>query len=43
MIVGGLPPQVRERFGIRGPASLKWYPAARAGWLREQGRAPARF
>lgn len=25
------------------PASLRWYPVARKGWLREQGRAPARF
>jgi uncharacterized protein (DUF2236 family) len=25
------------------PASFKWYPAARKGWLRERGRVPARF
>ncbi|WP_193044422.1 oxygenase MpaB family protein [Mycolicibacterium baixiangningiae] len=25
------------------PASFTWYPAARAGWLREQGRVPTRF
>ncbi|WP_006244352.1 oxygenase MpaB family protein [Mycolicibacterium tusciae] len=25
------------------PASLKWYPAARKGWLREQGRVPRSF
>lgn len=25
------------------PASLKWYPAARKGWLRERGRMPSRF
>jgi uncharacterized protein (DUF2236 family) len=36
------------RAGIRAswacvPASLKWYPAARKGWLREQGRVPRRF
>jgi uncharacterized protein (DUF2236 family) len=36
------------RAGIRAgwpavPASLKWYPAARKGWLRERGRVPRRF
>jgi uncharacterized protein (DUF2236 family) len=36
------------RAGIRAgwtyvPASLKWYPAARKGWLREQGRVPRRL
>ncbi len=25
------------------PASFKWYPAARKGWLRERGRLPVRF
>ncbi|EJZ07604.1 oxygenase MpaB family protein [Mycolicibacterium vaccae] len=25
------------------PASFKWYPAARKGWLRELGRTPSRF
>jgi uncharacterized protein (DUF2236 family) len=25
------------------PASFTWYPAARNGWLREQGRVPNRF
>ncbi len=25
------------------PASVKWYPAARKGWLREHGSVPARF
>lgn len=36
------------RAGIRAgwpyvPASLKWYPAARKGWIRERGRVPGRF
>ena len=36
------------RAGIRAgwayvPASLRWYPAARKGWLREQNRVPSRF
>jgi len=36
------------RAGVRAgwtyvPASLKWYPAARKGWLREQGSVPRRF
>jgi uncharacterized protein (DUF2236 family) len=35
------------RAGVRAtwrfvPASLKWYPAAREGWLRETGRVPRR-
>ncbi|MGV0872142.1 hypothetical protein [Mycolicibacterium sp. XJ879] len=25
------------------PASFRWYPAARKGWLRERGRIPARL
>ncbi|MBO0677954.1 DUF2236 domain-containing protein [Mycolicibacterium sp. S2-37] len=65
VIFGGLPPAVRDRFGIRWsraddrryrairaavrtawpyvPAALKWYPAARKGWLRESGHVPGRF
>jgi uncharacterized protein (DUF2236 family) len=65
VIFGGLPPLVRQRFGIRWtgtdehsyrsiragvratwqylPASMKWYPAARKGWLREYGRVPRRI
>ncbi|WP_197378243.1 oxygenase MpaB family protein [Mycolicibacterium mengxianglii] len=65
VIFGGLPPLVRERFGIRWtlvdegayrairrsisstwamvPPSLKWYPAAQKGWLRERGALPWRF
>jgi len=65
VIFGGLPPVVRDRFGIDWtgrderryrtiraairsawplvPASLKWYPAARKGWLRERGDVPRRF
>lgn len=36
------------RAGIRAgwvyvPASFKWYPAARKGWLREWGQVPGRF
>lgn len=36
------------RAGVRAgwpyvPASLKWYPAARKGWIRERGRVPGRF
>lgn len=36
------------RAGIRAswrytPASLKWYPAARKGWLRERGFVPRKF
>jgi uncharacterized protein (DUF2236 family) len=36
------------RAGIRAtwsglPASFKWYPAARKGWLRERGQVPRRF